>query len=264
MTDSAPKPRAKESLDAYFHEAGSWAEDRAAALQSSKRTAWIIATIAVIIALFEACALVFLAPLKSVVPYTLLVDRQTGYVQELKPVDAEKIAPDAALTQSFLVQYVIARESFDIDALQTNYRKAYLWSADRARADYVGAVQVSNPDSPLAKYPRSTIVETQVRSVSSLGNSSSLVRFETQRHDAGGAVSPPMLWAAVINYRFSRQAMTTEDRFINPLGFQVIRYNRNAETLPVEQSPTVPQTEQLRTPNLVTQPRAVPVKVSNP
>ena len=59
-----------------------------------------------------------LMPLKTVEPYTLLVDRQTGFVQALRPIDAERIAADRALTQSFLVQYVIARESFDIDSLQ--------------------------------------------------------------------------------------------------------------------------------------------------
>ena len=37
-------------------------------------------------------------------------------VQALKPLQAAEIMPDKALTQSFLVQYVIARESFDINA----------------------------------------------------------------------------------------------------------------------------------------------------
>jgi type IV secretion system protein VirB8 len=234
------KQSAREALEPYYQEAGSWAHDRTAVLQSSRRTAWIIAGVSVAVALFEAGALMLLAPLKTVVPYTLLVDRQTGYVQALKPIDADKIAPDAALTQSFLVQYVIARESFDIDALQANYRKAYLWSADRARNEYVSSVQVSNPESPLALYPRSTVVETRIRSVSSLDANTALVRFETSRRDANGRVSAARLWVAVIKYRYSQQDMTTEDRFINPLGFQVVRYNRNAETAPAtepEQSP---------------------------
>ncbi len=226
------KQKAQEALESYYQEAGSWAEDRVDGLRSSRRIAWIIASVAIAIAFFEACALIFLAPLKTVVPYTLMVDRQTGYVQALKPVDADKIAPDAALTQSFLVQYVIARESFDVDALQANYRKAYLWSEGRARADYVNSVQASNPESPLMLYPRSTIVETRIRSVSALGNQASLVRFETVRRDAGGQVSQPRLWVTVINYRYSQASMTTEDRFINPLGFQVTRYSRSAETPP--------------------------------
>ncbi len=184
------KKTSRESLDAYYREAESWASDRQDLLRASRRTAWIVAAAAGTIAVCEAIALIVLMPLKTVEPYTLLVDRHTGFVEALKPLDANRIAPDKALTQSFLVQYVIARESFDIAALQSNYRKATLWSADPAKADYVTSVQVSNPASPLARYPRSTIVvSTRVKSMSPLGGNSALVRFDTQRVDAGGHVA---------------------------------------------------------------------------
>jgi type IV secretion system protein VirB8 len=223
---------ARESLDAYYREADSWANDRQDNLRKSRRIAWIVAGAAGAVAIFEASALMFLAPLKTVVPYTLMVDRHTGYVQALKPIDAQKIAPDAALTQSFLVQYVVARESFDIDELQSNYRKVSLWSADAAKSDYVTSVQVSTPGSPLSRYPRSTVVDTRVKSVSPLGGNAALVRFETQRRDASGQAQPARAWVAVIRYRFSTEPLQMEDRFVNPLGFQVVRYRRDAEALP--------------------------------
>lgn len=226
------KKAARESLDAYYREADSWATDQQDALRASRRVAWIIAAVAVTVALFEALALVFLAPLKTVVPYTLMVDRNTGYVQALKPVDADKIAPDTALTQSFLVQYVIARESFDVNELQSNYRKVSLWSIDPARTDYVTGMQYTNAGSPLARYPRSTVIATRVRSVSPLGGNAALVRFETQRRDAGGQALPPHYWVAVIRYQFSTGALSMEDRYLNPLGFQVVRYRRDAESAP--------------------------------
>jgi type IV secretion system protein VirB8 len=222
----------RDSLDAYYGQAESWAHDQQDALRASRKVAWIVASAAVVIALCEAFALIALAPLKTVVPYTLLVDRHTGFVEALKPLDAATIAPDKALTQSFLVQYVIARESFDADALQSNYRKTTLWSADPARSDYVTSVQSTTPGSPLARYPRSTVVDTRVKSVSPLGANEALVRFETQRHDAGGQAQAPRAWVAVIHYRFSGEPMTREDRFVNPLGFQVVRYHRDAEALP--------------------------------
>lgn len=233
MTKTSNEPR-----DAYYQEAGSWAEDRQDALRASRRTAWIVAGFALIVALFEAIALIILTPLKTVEPYTLMVDRNTGFVQALKPIDAAKIAPDAALTQSFLVQYVIARESFDADALQVNYRKTVLWSADAARSDYIASVQFSNPGSPLARYPRSTVIETRVKSVSPLGGSTALVRFDTQRRDAGGQVLPVRSWAAVLRYRFSTDPLQASDRFTNPLGFQVVHYRRDQEQIKVDEPVT--------------------------
>ncbi|MCW3838427.1 virB8 family protein [Sphingomonas canadensis] len=225
------KMKAREELDAYYGQAEGWGSDQRDALAGSRRTAWIVASVASAIALLEAIALWQLIPLKTVEPYTLLVDKQTGYVQALKPLEGNAVTPDAALTQSFLVQYVIARESFDIDALQSNYRKVALWSEGQARTEYVGGMQATNPDSFLARLPRSTIVETRVKSISPMGKDSAMVRFETQRRDAGGQVAPAQPWVAVIRYRYSGEPMRLEDRMINPLGFQVQRYQRNAEAL---------------------------------
>jgi type IV secretion system protein VirB8 len=244
------KKTAREALDAYYHEAGSWAEDRLDALRASRRVAWIVAGAFMAIAVFEALALIFLAPLKTVVPYTLLVDRHTGYVQELKPLDAQKIAPDTALTQSFLAQYVIARESYDATDVQENYRKVALWSADAARQGYIAHMQPSSADSPLTLYPRSTVVATRVKSISPLGGNAVLVRFDTQRQDRAAQPGPVQPWVAVVRYRFSAAPLSTEDRYVNPLGFQVMEYRRDAEapTPPAPVAvPTAPVSETVTT-----------------
>lgn len=75
-----------QKLDAYLAVADSWADDSAVQSARSQRTAWIVAGVASAIALLEAVAIVVMLPLKTVEPYTLLVDKQTGYVQELKPL----------------------------------------------------------------------------------------------------------------------------------------------------------------------------------
>lgn len=243
----------KEALDAYYAESGSWAYDRQNALRGSRRTAWIVAGIAVLVAVCEAFALVALAPLKTVVPYTLMVDRQTGYVQALKPLDAQMVSSDSALTQSFLVQYVIAREGFDTDSLQSDYRKVALWSAGPARAAYIAGMQVANPDSPIARYPRSTMVDVTVKSVTSLQPTVALVRYETRRIDAGGQGRGSQQWVAVIRYAYSGAPMSVADRFVNPLGFQVLRYRTSMEAA----SPPAPAAEQV-TSSVVQIPTALP------
>jgi len=225
------KKPAQEALDAYYAEADSWAKDRGDALRASRRTAWWVAGGASVIAVCEALALLFLTPLKTVEPYTLLVDRQTGFVQQLKPLEAETITRDKALTQSFLVQYVIAREGFDIDTVQGDYRKVGLWSAGAARESYIAEVQVSNPDSPLVRLPRSSIVDVQVKSVTPMNDDTAMVRFDTQRRDANGQAHPAQPWVAIVRYGYSGQPMSLADRMINPLGFKVSSYRKSAEAL---------------------------------
>lgn len=223
-----------ETLAEYYRGAETWAADRDRAATSSRKVAWIVAGIAAAVALLEAIALVVLLPLKTVVPYTLLVDRQTGYVQALKPLERQTVTPDEALVRSFLAQYVIARESFDIDALQGTYRKVALWSAGEARDRYIAGAQAANPLSPLATLPRRALVEVEVRSISSLNADTALIRFSTYRTDPGGQRQEQQPWAAVVKYRFSGDAMTAADRLLNPLGFQVTRYRRDAEIPPPE------------------------------
>lgn len=226
-------------LDEYYRSAASWADDRERDMAGSRKTAWIVAGVAVAVALIEAIALIVLLPLKTVVPYTLLVDRQTGYVEQLKPVESRTIDPDVALIRSFLVQYVIARESFDVDSLNDSYRKVALWSAGDARTRYINEMQATNPESPLARLPRTAMVDVKILSVSSLEGDTAMVRFTTQRSDGAVSGQRPQNWVAVIRYRFSGAGMSAEDRFTNPLGFQVMRYRRNAETLPEPLQPNV-------------------------
>ncbi len=221
-----------DKLAEYYREAESWSHDRQSATNRSVRLAWIAAGIAAVIALVEAFALVALIPLKRDVPYTLLVDRQTGYVEALRPFEAGTVTADSALTRSFLVQYVIARESFDIDSLQEDYRKVGLWSADDAREQYLASVRATNPQSPLASLPRRSTIDVQIRSVSSLSPNTAMVRYSTTRTDPGARPQLAQHWAAVVTYRYSNAEMSAEDRLTNPLGFQVTRYRSDPETLP--------------------------------
>jgi type IV secretion system protein VirB8 len=225
---------ARDSLDAYYREAESWSKDRQDELRKSRRTAWMVAGAAIGVALLLALALVFLIPLKENTPVTLLVDRHTGFVQAVDPLTPERVSGDTALTQSLLVQYVIARESFDAATVQANYRRTALWSAENARSDYLASMQPSNPASPLARYPRTAVVETEVKSVSPIARDAAMVRFETRMRGADGRTTPVGAYVAMIRYRFAGEPMQLEDRYQNPLGFQVVRYQRSQEALTPE------------------------------
>jgi type IV secretion system protein VirB8 len=218
--------------NANYAQAASWAADIHGSLRASRRAAWIIAGAAVLVALLEALALASLTPLKTVVPYTILVDRQTGYVQTIQGLKPGPLTENQAVTQSFLVQYVIARETFDASDLTENYRKIMLWSADNARSAYRQEMAKTNPLSPLIVNTPTTIVQTTIKSVSLLSPTTALVRFETMRRDGGAASGDVRDYAAVLSFRYTGAPMRMEDRFTNPLGFQVLSYRRDAESAP--------------------------------
>jgi type IV secretion system protein VirB8 len=216
---------------AYRQQAASWSEDVHGALRASARRAWWVAGVAAILVVLQTLALVLLLPLKTVVPYTILVDRQTGHAELARGVNLGPMSENEALLQSALAQYVIARETLDASDLAANYKKVGLWSKGVALQDYLKGMDRSNPASILNSANVDTQIATTIKSITPLDKGSALVRFATDRREAGGPAARRD-WAAVIRYGYSGAPLSAEDRLINPLGFQVTHYRRDAETAP--------------------------------
>ena len=219
----------------YFEQAESWATDTQIVSLRSRRTGWTVAAVAIGIAALEALALAMLAPLKTVQPITLLVDRQTGFVQAVDPDTPRRVGADEMLTQSFLAQYVTAREGFDRATLPVDYRKVALFSAADARRSYLAEMPATNPASPFRRFPSGSTVGVRVKSVSRLNPGTALVRFDTQQQSPGGGMTLPQAWIATVRYVYSDVPMSLEERLVNPLGFKVLSYRRNAEAPPAVQ-----------------------------
>ncbi len=225
----------------YFEKSAGWATDTQLSSLRSRRLGWTVAAVAIGIIVLLALALVLLIPLKTVQPITLLVDRQTGFVQAVDPNTPLRVSADEALTQSYLAQYVTAREGFDRATVGIDYRKVALLSAGVARSSYLSEMPAANPASPLRRYTGGTVVGVRVKSVSRLEPGNAIVRFDTQQQSPGGGAAPIQPWIAVVRYTYSRAPMTLEDRLVNPLGFKVLTYRRSAEAPPPVQVQQVSQ-----------------------
>lgn len=213
----------------HFEKARSWAIESDMQEKRSRRAAWYVATGAAGIAVLQAVAIAVLLPLKTTETVMLLVDRTTGYVQEIDPTSAGRLRADDALLQSLLAQYVAAREGYDRASLQSDYRKAALWSAGQARSSYIGSMARNSADSPINRYRSTETLEVQVKSVSQIDRGAALVRFDTILQTSNGQRTLDGSWIAAVNYQFSDAPMSYEDRLINPLGLQVTSYRRDAE-----------------------------------
>jgi type IV secretion system protein VirB8 len=224
-------------LKSFYREARSWADDRNEQSARSRRLAWIVAGVATTIAALEAIALAGLVPLKTVVPYTVLVDRQTGHVTTLDSSQPVRLAPDSALAKSMLAQYVTARESLDRSTIASDYRKVALWSGETARSSYLALMKPGSPDNPLVRLPRQVTMHTRIKSVSLLDDGQALVRYDLIQRNEIGAESRPAPNMSVIRYRFRDRPLAESDRFINPLGFEVVRYRKDPETASAEAQP---------------------------
>lgn len=226
-----PETPAAAERAAYYADGATWAQDVHGSLRASRSMAWLVALGLGIVAVAEAVALVALMPLKTVVPYTITVDRQTGYVETAAGLLPGKLTQNAAVTQAFLAQYILAREGFDATDLQANYRKVAVWSVGDARARYLRGMAATNPESPLKLYPSTTVLQPIIKSISLISPTSAIVRFDVERRDYGAATGERRSYAAVVGYRYSDAPLRMEDRLLNPLGFQATSYRRDSEMI---------------------------------
>jgi type IV secretion system protein VirB8 len=254
--EAAKVPAGAAARAHYYAAAATWSQDTNAALKKSRRTAWLIAGVATGVALAQAIAIMVMVPLKQPVPYTITVDRETGYVQTARGVRLGDLSETEAIAQSFVAQYVLARETFDVNDYRENYRKTMLWSQGAAEAEYLRDWDRANPTSVHNRYRPTTRVQVTIKSVTILGPQSALIRFDTEQTEGGGGgMRQP--WAATVGYGFSGKPLSERDRYLNPLGFQVTSYRRDAETATPVAMPAPP-------PPPVAAPAAAPLPSTTP
>jgi len=215
----------------YYAAAKSWSEGQTSVAARETRIAWRVAAGASVIALLLALALAFLVPLKTVQPYILTVDRQTGAVESASTVESGRLSQNEAVVQAQLAGYVIARETFDATDLGEQYRRVQVMSARPVAAAYVAQMAATNPESPLRTFNPGDTVSIKIRSVSLINENAALVRYTATRSALGGGATPPTNYVSAISFGFNGRPLRQSDRYDNPLGFQVTRYRRDAEGL---------------------------------
>jgi type IV secretion system protein VirB8 len=239
MTGRALTPRDERAPPPTLSEARAqelamdYAEELLARETKSRRAAWIVTALLIVICAAQAAALALLLPLKEVVPYTIVVDRSTGFVQTVRSVELGALPEDEAVTQALLAQYALARETFDAADLQARYRLVALWSADAARNDYVSAYRADNPTNLAATTPAGTVRRVIVRSVKITDAAADPKRAELEletRQTRPGTDEVTANYRAQVSFRYSGAPMKMEDRLQNPLGFQVVAYRLDAAT----------------------------------
>ena len=218
--------------DTYYAAARTWADDRVAAAARQTRLAWIVAGAAGGIAALLAIALALLVPLKSVQPYVVTVDRQSGAVEIATTLTDGKLTQNEAVIQAQLASYVRARETFDETDLRVQYALVQRLSTPTVARGYVTIMAAANPESPLRTLNRGDTIAVDVKSVSLISPGAALVRFDTRRSSLNGGQTSVQSHVAAISFGFANAPLRLEDRLENPLGFQVTRYRRDIEGMP--------------------------------
>jgi type IV secretion system protein VirB8 len=217
-------------LQAYFKSSRRWEQDLLLSAQHSKRIAWIVAASACALAAVSVGAVAALAPLKTVEPFVIRVDSSTGIVETVAALKDAPARYDEAITKFFLARYVRAREGFSAAEAETNFRTISLLSAPAEQMRFAAWYRGSNPESPQALYGRLGIAIVRIKAISLLSDNVASVRYLTESRK--GEETRTTHWIATLTFSYLNARMSTTDRLINPLGFQISEYRADPEALP--------------------------------
>lgn len=217
-------------LKGYFDEAESWDVDRWRSAERSRRLAWAVASFATLVATVAVGAVAALAPLKTVAPYVIRVDRTTGATDVVSALKTGKPATyEEAVTKHFLAQYVRAREGWLAPAAEANFRQVSIMSTPDEQERWAQAFRPANPASPQVVYGPVGEAQVEIRAVSFVGPQVADVRFH--RTVRQGQVTTESDWIATVAFHYTRAPMAEADRLRNPLGFQVASYRADPEVV---------------------------------
>lgn len=205
------------------------------AMRSQKR-AWFVAGSAVFMALLLALGYLLMLPLKEKTPFLVLADPYTGTAAVaplVSDLSSSPVTANAAINKANIANYVIARESYDYNILtQRDWGLVWTMSTKEEGAAYDNLLSPSNPDSPIKLYGKNRAIRVNIISLTPNREGwfdeegSATVRFQRVQLDrTSGSQSVLDTRVATIIYTYNEAlSLTDEQRFSNPLGFQVTDY----------------------------------------
>lgn len=199
-------------------------------LQKSAKRAWLVAGTASVGCLAALAAVAGLTPLKQSVPFVLRVDNATGRVDPVSMLSNAQETYGEAVDRYFLNTYVLNREGYDYNTIQTTYNTTALLSAPSVQKEYFALYAGDKArDKVLVNRARIDVNVISITPTREGGNA--VIRFTTHQVNANDEPAPVLNWVGTVAYKYVNAPTQESDRRINPLGFQVTSYRAEPEVV---------------------------------
>ncbi|MGE4371202.1 MAG: virB8 family protein [Burkholderiaceae bacterium] len=209
-------------------------------ISRSKRTAWRIAGVSLLLACLAVVAVVFLTPLKAPPEmYVVRVDNATGEIEHVSRLGVAEASYGERMERFDLNRYVMNCESYDWYTVQAKFDACQLMSAKGGpQEEHARKYSDRDPHSIINRLGQASYIEVEVHSITLAHNFSqdqnaartATVRFtRTEKSVSSASIVRTEHLIATIGYYYADLAMSEKSARINPLSFQVLRYQVDAD-----------------------------------
>lgn len=235
--DAARRKEAKQATQRLYDAVAAFHTDRVATANQSARRAWIVAGISTVITFMSVGAVTLLTPLKKPVPFVLRVDQNTGYTDIAPAMELDKKSWGNDIDKFWLGSFVINRESYDWESVQTMYDSVQLLSSENVMGQYKAEMMAKN--GPVNLLGKNQKIVVSVSSVSFFNDIAQIRYTKSIRSNSGQASStiPDTEWIATVTFDYKKNIRLEKDRIrVNPLGFRVTSWRTDPVNVPVIES----------------------------
>jgi type IV secretion system protein VirB8 len=162
---------------------------------------------------------------KSFEPYVVEMEEKTGLLNIVQNIDSTYLTADEAIKKFYIHSFLTSAEGYNYNTFQQDMRRLLLLSSgDVFRKAMLKHSQKSNTSTinVLGEKRQLTI---KIKSIVFLSPTSASTRFVVFCDNPRAPYLAESHYIANIEFAFVNLSLTQEDRFLNPLGFRVTKYN---------------------------------------
>ncbi|WP_337913645.1 type IV secretion system protein [Vibrio cholerae] len=189
----------KKAQAAIFEDALDFEASKSVMAAKSEHRAWNIAKASCGLTVLSWIALTLLMPLKTVEPYVVTVDKNSGQTQVVSALSQEtaSLSVQEALDRYWLANYLRWREVYDWYTLQRDYNNTLAFSGPDVQTEYASIFEGENAlDTLWGKRIKASV------------------------------------WIATVGYRYvPDKTLSEQERLVNPLAFEITSYRVDPELI---------------------------------
>lgn len=192
---------------------------------------------AMFVSALSMASLIIILPLNESKPFVVLVDKTTGEAEKIVQVRPATLEQSDVVLQAELVAYVTDRETYDKADSETRIPDVMARSKENAAETLAQQWSSKSPDFPPTLYGKDSRVLVTIKSISQIpavsksAIATAQVRIVKKREDQNRVVAERS-YVVTVGYKFEPNPNATlQSVWKNPLGFTVLTYRIDAETL---------------------------------
>lgn len=224
-------PITADDLEKYKEERQGLEVDLLDEILSSRQFAWKVTSWSICVGLFGMALAGFVVWRYSqpVPEHMLIANQQTGAVQDVSLLPNNTSSYGDVIDSYWIGQFVIHHEGYEFYSAQADYDFISLTAAGEVADGYQKLWSGENaPDKTLGDSEMTTVNVSSV--IVDRDHGTATVRYSTtKKYRARPSAEPPKYWIATVAYKYVSKPMTAKQRFINPLGLQVMAFRPNPE-----------------------------------